>query len=227
MLLIGENTYACVDSLPSCLIQMNKAFPRMKVSEYDYKGQSWFVIVQDSLSKIVQTPDDRTHTKFFNKDCQLVCTWTKGGLVPLNRVIPDSIEKTKIIKLPRPGKIDPQHPLDTVLSDTIRRLAKQLNARFVQQYDYNGQAVYFLATITQPAYELAQKGVSTTEEKYYDSAGKWVATFRRATAGMFSRSQRWEPSSFVPSKLVLTKSKWVKKNDNYIFESLFLPGNKE
>ncbi len=131
-----------------------------------------------------------------------------------------------IKRLLQPNETDIHNVSDTVLGDTIRRVAKILNARYIQLYDYNGKAVYFLSQINLPSYELAKKGISTIEENYYDSAGKWVATFRRATAGMFMRSQRWEPSSFAPSKLLLTKSRWVKKNNTYVFESQNIPGNK-
>jgi hypothetical protein len=186
-------------------------------TEYEYKGQRWFVFTKITPPPGPNVSDKTTTTKFYNADCRIVCWWTKGGIAALNKVIPDSVEKNKIKKLAQSDQYA-QNPADTVLSDTIRRLAIQLNARYIQQYDYNGQPVYFLATSTLPAYELAKKGIATIDEKYYTGEGKLVATFKRATTGTFMRSQHWEPASFVPSKLILLKRKWVKKNDGYIPE---------
>lgn len=219
LLFLVGNCYAAIDSLPGCINTL-KIATESSVTEYEYKGQRWFV-----FTKIIPPPEDKvsdkmTTTKFYNADCKIVCWWTKGGIAGLNRVRPDSVEKSKIKKLDQPTKY-PKTRSDTALGDTIRQLANQLNARYVQQYDYNGQPVYFLAIITFPAYELAKKGIPVIEEKYYNGSGKWVASFRRATAGMYMRAQRWEPASFVPSNLLKTKKKWIKTNDGYIADMIY------
>lgn len=190
----------------------------MAVSEYDYKGETWFVIVQDTLATIVQNPDERTHTKFLNKNCQLVCTWTKGGLVPVNKTQPDSIDKNKIRKLASPGGNNTNYAGDSSLPSVILSLASQLNSPTIQQYEYRRQRVYFFATVHLPAYELAKKGITTIEENYYDSDGKIIATFRRATASTFMRAQRWEPASFAYKELVPTKINWIRRQVNYVRE---------
>ncbi|MBP9103900.1 MAG: hypothetical protein KBF82_08570 [Chitinophagaceae bacterium] len=121
------NCYAATDSIPSCIMDMKKTFPLLSVTEYQYKGQPWFLIVKDTVAeKVVKNADHQTHLKFYNQECELVCTWTKGGIAALNRVIPDSVEKEKIIKLPtQPDTAAKKNsiPATDILPDTIAKLA--------------------------------------------------------------------------------------------------------
>jgi hypothetical protein len=56
-----------------------------------------------------------SHQEFFNEDCKIVCTWTRGGIAGLNKATPDTIEKEKIKKVRIvPAEINQKLPSDTV-----------------------------------------------------------------------------------------------------------------
>ena len=208
VVIIISNTmvYATRDSLPACIVSIKKDTQNL-VSEYGYKEQRWFAITKKKNLSPENYPDKMTITKFYNDNCQLVCTWTKGGIAGLNKVAPDTIEKEKI-KL-----------LNTLtLPDMIQKVATQKNTKEIQEFIYDGKTLYLIPNNTPPAYELAKKGVATIDEPYYDEKGKLIAIFKRATTGSFLRAQQWQPVTFKPALLFKTKNEWLRKGDTYILQ---------
>lgn len=200
------NVYAVTDSLPACIDSI-KNKTSATVAVYDYKGQHWFVVAPKAKTPPTNYSDQMTYIKFYNSNCQLVCTWTKGGIAGLNRVTPDSIEKEKIKLLTQP-----------MPPDTIQKIARLKNAFDIQEYSYNGKKLYCLTSKIPSVTELAKKGISTKSEPYYDETGKLIATFKRATSGTFMRSQHWEPSSFQTTPPIKTKNSWILKSDLFVLQ---------
>lgn len=204
---ISANATGTIDSLPSCIVRMKKNDSLITIVEYNYKAQRWFVIEKKITKPEKNYPDKMTTTKFYNDNCQLVCTWVKGGIAGLNKVVPDTIEKDKIKVLNI-----------LTLPDTIQKLGIQKNIKEIQEFSYNGKTLYRILNNTLPAYELAKKGIATIDEPYYDEKGKIVAIFKRATTGTFLRAQQWQPTSFKPTLLVKTINKWTRKNSGYLLQ---------
>lgn len=204
---ISANATSTTDSLPSCIATMKENDSLISFVEYNYKAQRWFVIGNKTTKPLENYPDKMTTTKFYNDKCQLVCTWMKGGIAGLNKVVPDTIEKEMIKMLNIRS-----------LPDTIQKLGIQKNIKEIQEFMYNGKTLYRILNNTLPAYELAKKGIPTIDEPYYDESGTVIAIFKRATTGTFLRAQQWQPASFKPALLVKTMNKWIRKNTGYLLQ---------
>lgn len=187
--------------LPPCIKLWKKNNPA-RVSEYNYKGQRWFVFEgkqQDTLE--TNNSDRQTIIKFYNDSCNLVCTWIKGGIAGMNRVKPDSIEKEKIFII-----YTEPYPV----SDTLLQIAMSKKSIAIDRYEYKGQVLYKLIDSAQSPNELNKKGIKFISESYYNEKGNIVLEFRRATASMFYRAQRWIPANTEPAKLKRIKNIWKK-----------------
>ena len=181
-----------VDSLPACILKMKQKDSLLIVEEYDYKGQRWFLIGKKTTQPVENYPDKMTTTKFYNHNCQLVCTWTRGGIAGLNKVSPDSIDKTKIIKIAEK------------VPEKIMQLAIKNNALSITEYEYLGQTLYFLNTRNNDSTPKPM----IVRELYYDKNGREIITFQRATSGAFLRAQRWEPYDVDTKKLIKKGIVW-------------------
>ena len=183
---------AAVDSLPACILKMKQKDSLIMVNQYDYKGQRWFGMRRMLTLKESQISDRMYHLEFYNKDCQLVCTWIKGGIAGLNKVLPDTIDKTKIIIVP-----------DKV-PEKIMQLALLNNAAYITEYEYLGQSLYFLYKNKD---KNAQKEMINIEP-YYDKNGIEIIRFQRANDPSFSRAQGWRPITVKPEKLLQKGTIW-------------------
>ena len=187
--------------LPPCIKLWKKNNPA-RVSEYNYKGQRWFVFEskqQDTLEKNIS--DRQTIIKFYNDSCNIVCTWTKGGIAGMNRVKPDSIEKEKIFMI---------YSEPYSVPETLLQIALSKKSIAIDRYEYKGQVLYKLIDSAQSPNELNKKDIKFISEYYYNEKGKIVLEFRRATASMFYRAQRWIPANTEPAKLIRIKNIWKK-----------------
>lgn len=145
-LLIGALLYGCSyaspvsDSLPACFLKMKQKDNLLIVREYDYKGQQWFGMRRMLSLKESQTSDRMYHLEFYNKNCKLVCTQTKGGIAGLNKVLPDTIDKTKIIKIAYDAykRVQKKVAVDT-LPAGILKMKQNDSLLTVDEYDYKGE----------------------------------------------------------------------------------------
>ena len=84
-----------------------------------------------------QISDQMYHLEFYNKDCKLVCTQVKGGIAGLNKVKPDSIDKTKIVKV-----------TDEKVPEKIMQLAVKNNAASISEYHIRDKhCIFYILTI--------------------------------------------------------------------------------
>lgn len=142
----GMNVKAATDSLPPCISNVLHIEPRI-VTQYDYKGQRLFSYKTNYQPKLQNNSDQMSTIRFYNYNCQLVFTWIKGGVAGLNKTIPDSIQKEKIITI----RVD---TLDTIvakkmqsppaLPDTIAKMALQKNSGWIEESSYKGNYYYRL-----------------------------------------------------------------------------------
>ncbi|HUM98344.1 MAG TPA: hypothetical protein PK275_10840 [Chitinophagaceae bacterium] len=200
----NESKTSITDSLLPPCINLWKKNNLARVSEYNYKGQRWFVFEgkkQDTLETNIS--DRQTIIKFYNDSCNLVCTWIKGGIAGMNRVKPDSIEKEKIFTI-----YSEPYPV----SDTLMQIAFSKKSIAIDRYEYKGQILYKLIESALSPNELNKKGIKFISECYYNEKGKIVLEFRRATASMFYRAQRWIPADTEPTRLKRLKNIWKKIN---------------
>lgn len=207
ILLLSGNCYAATDSLPACINTM-KISTESSVTEYEYKGQRWFVFTKIIPPVEPNVSDKMTITKFYNDSCRLACTWTKGGIAGLNRVMPDTIEKEKIKNIAEP-----------LLPQTIEKLATAKSALSIEQYTYQGKLLYRLIQLPLTANQLAAKGIKVIDEPYYNEQGTIIILFKRATSGSFLRAQRWEPASVKPADVTKTKHGWKRNSTGYMYQS--------
>ncbi|MEJ7674277.1 MAG: hypothetical protein WKF59_16680 [Chitinophagaceae bacterium] len=162
------------------------------VDKYDYKGQQWFSMRRMLTLKESQMSDRMYHQEFYNKDCKLVCTLTKGGIAGLNKVLPDTIDKTKIIKVG--GKVP----------ENIMQLAIKYNGISISIYEYLGQPLYLLKF----QYSRLHNPKQIIRESYYDKNGIEKISYKRATDPAFSRQEGWEPSDVQPEKIISKSVIW-------------------
>ncbi len=185
--------YSNVDSLPACILKIKQKDSLLIVDKYDYKGQRWFVMRRMLTLKESQMSDRMYHLEFYNKDCKLVCTWIKGGFAGLNKVLPDTIDKTKIIKIAEK------------VPEKIMQLAIKNNAASISEYQYLGQTLYFLHinhTYNSPKDTIIIK-------PYYDNTGRVIIFLKRVTNPDFTRTERWGPEGTVqPEKLLIKGDIW-------------------
>ncbi|MEJ7826597.1 MAG: hypothetical protein WKF91_00315 [Segetibacter sp.] len=182
-----------VDSVPACILKMKQKDSLLIVDKYDYKGQQWFCLRRMLTLKESQISDQMYHLEFYNKDCKLVCTQVKGGIAGLNKVKPDSIDKTKIVKV-----------TDEKVPEKIMLLAIKNNAASITEYEYQGQTLYFLFKEKD---RKAQK-MMIVIEPYYDKTGTEIMRFKRANDPSFFRAQGWDPHTIQPEKLVQKSTIW-------------------
>lgn len=216
IIFIYGNCYAATDSLPPC-INTIKISTESFVTEYEYKGQRWFVLTKIKPPHENRISDKIYNTKFYDANCKLVCTWTKGGIAGYNKVSPDTIEKAKI-------KIKDITPKDSskkisvtsnALPDTIVKLALAKNVQEVVEYLYQDKILY---RFHYPSYydQLPKKGCVTYDDPYYDKNGKVILVYKRAIKGMFTRAEHWEPASVKRSDVTKVKNGvWLREKNNY------------
>ena len=213
--------YARIDSLPSCINKMRSAYPRLKTEEYEYKGQRWFTIVNDTSVKVENYPDRLYYIKFYDTACKLVCTWKRGGIAGLNQTIPDTVDKSKINKVQKSLESADRSQKKKIsmvneLPEPIVKIALLKGAAFIQEYSYHDTILYCISSSNLPANQLAQKGIATIDDVYYGAAGKIIATFKRATEASFYRAQQWVPAGFDNVSLKKkTFGKWRRKDNMY------------
>jgi hypothetical protein len=189
---ISSNAIDITDSLPSCITTMKRNDSLVTSAEFEYKGQQWFLIGKKTTQPAKNYPDKMTTTKFYNNNCQLVCTWTRGGIAGLNKVLPDTIDKTKIIKVAE------------IVPEKIMELAIKNNAASITEYQYLGQPLYFLNKGND---RNAPKEMIVIEP-YYDKNGIEIIRFQRANDPSFFRAQGWRPHTVQPEKLVVKGIVW-------------------
>jgi len=185
------STYAspASDSLPACILKMKQKDSLLIVDKYDYKGQQWFSMRRMLTLKASKMPDRMYHLDIYTKDCKLVCTWINGGFAALNKVLPDTIDKTKIIKIAEK------------VPEKIMLLAIKNNAASISEYQYLGQPLYFLH-INHP-YNSPKDTIVI--KPYYDKTGRVIIFLKRITNPDFTRAERWEPYGTVQPEKLLTK----------------------
>ena len=90
-----------VDSLPSCILKMKQKDSLLIVDKYDYKGQRWFGIKRILTEQEMKKVNYIKTTVFYNTGCKPVATWRTGGnfIIRVDAILPDSIDKTKIIRV--------------------------------------------------------------------------------------------------------------------------------
>jgi hypothetical protein len=212
-------SYAGIDStMPPC-IKSKVDSNRLNVSEYDYKGQRWFVTAKAN-AKVENYPDKLTTLQFYNENCKLVCIWQKGGVAGLNKVTPDTIDKKKIILI-RSIKFDTLKKKDTsinYLPGPVIKIADLRHGITIQEYMYMGQRLYLInvpLTIDQRK-ELINKGIVTVDDPYYDEKGKTIILYKRALEGSFMRAARWMPASVKQVDIIKVQNGyWYRKDGTF------------
>ena len=217
IIILSGNCYAATDSLLDCINAM-KISSESFVTEYEYKGQCWFVLTKINPSRENEVSDKITHTKFYKANCKLVCTWTKGGIAAFNKVNPDTIEKAKIkkIEIVQKDTIKKYLTNSNALADTILKLALAKNIQEVKEYLYRDKILYTFrySLYYQP---LPKEGSVTIDIPYYDKIGTVILIYKRAIRGTFLRAERWEPDSVKRSDVTEVKNGvWIREKNNYI-----------
>jgi hypothetical protein len=207
-------TYAAIDStLPPC-IKSKVDSNRLNVSEYDYKGQRWFITAKAN-AKVENYPDKMTILQFYNDQCKPVCIWRKGGIAGLNKVTPDSIDKSKIILL-RTIKYDTLPKQDSsYLPEPVAKQACIVYGISIQEYLYKGQKLYLINVPLSATKrkELLNKGIVTVDESYYDEKGKVVILYKRPLEGSFMRAAHWVPTSVKQVDIIKVQNGyWYRKD---------------
>ena len=217
IILESGNCYAVTDSLPPC-INTIKISTESLVAEYEYKGQRWFVFSKINPPLENKISDKIYNTKFYDANCKLVCTWTKGGIAGFNNVTPDTIEKAKIKKIEIVLKDTIKKPSAnlTALPDTIVKLALAKNVQEVKEYLYRDKILY---TFRYPLYyqPVPNEDNVTIDIPYYDKTGKVILIYKRAIRGTFLRAERWKPASVKRSDVTEVKNGvWIQEKNKYI-----------
>ncbi|MBA3674490.1 MAG: hypothetical protein H0W75_05950 [Chitinophagaceae bacterium] len=218
--LLCNYTYAspAVDSLPACILKMKQKDSLLIVDKYDYKGQQWFSMRRMLNLKESQMSDRMNHLEFYNEDCKIVCTWTKGGIAGLNKVTPDTIEKAKIKKIEILLKDSiKKYPVNSnALPGTIVKMALAKNVQEIVEYLYQDKILYEFRYPLYYKQELPKKGSVTIDDPYYDKNGKVILIYKRAIQGTFTRAERWEPASVKRSDVTeLPNGIWFREKNNF------------
>lgn len=139
-----SNLFAATDSLPSCVASQLQIEPRT-VTYYDYKGQKLYSYKTIYQARPSNNSDQMTTTRFYDSNCRLVCTWTKGGIAGLNKMIPDTIQKDKIIAI-RTDTLDTvvvkKLAVITSLPDNISKLAGLKKSNWIEESNYKGNYIF-------------------------------------------------------------------------------------
>ncbi len=160
--------------------------------EYDYKGQRWFGINKILTEQEIKKVNYEHTTQFYNQGCNLVATWRRtggNGFVRANNILPDTIEKTKIIKVAEK------------VPENIMRLAINHNAVSISKYEYQGQTLYFLDVRNNRFHNpVKEKRI----ESYYEKNGKEIIYFKEGVnPPSFSRMDAEERNATAhPEKLI-------------------------
>lgn len=147
-----NNDSADVKKWPDCFTKAGKDTSTF-LMRYTYKGETWYL--KQTKKPETKISDKMVYLKFYNNQCQLVCTWTKGGIAGINKIVPDTIDKDKII---------PFVP-DTVLKKAI---AEKITTVTICRM--NDSLVYLISKKT-----VAQnRSTYYFEDRYYNEDGKLV-----------------------------------------------------
>ena len=214
---LHNNSYAATDSLPPCINTM-KISTESFVTEYEYKGQRWFVFTKINQPHENKISDKIYNTKFYDANCKLVCTWTKGGITGFNKVTPDTIEKAKIkkVEIVLEDSIKKYSTNSNALPDTILKLALAKNVQEIKEYLYRDKILY---TFRYPLYyqPVPNEDNVTIDIPYYDKTGKLILIYKRAIRSTFLRAERWEPASVKRSDVTEVKNGvWIQEKNKYI-----------
>ena len=217
IIILSSNCYAATDSLPACINTM-KISTESFVTEYQYKGQRWFVFTKINPPRENKISDKIYNTKFYDANCKLVCTWTKGGITGFNKVTPDTIEKAKIKKVEIVQKDTIKKPSAnlTALPDTILKLALANNCSEIKEFLYQDKILYNFSYPLYYKQQLPEKGSVTIDDPYYDINGKVILVYKNAIQATFTRAERWVPASVKRSDVNEVKNGvWMREKNNY------------
>ena len=167
-----SNLFAATDSLPPCVGPVLQVEPRI-VTQYNYKGQQLYSYKTTNQTRPQNASDQMTTIRFYDSNCQLVFTWTRGGIAGLNKLTPDSIQKEKIITI-RTDTLDTLvakklQPL-TNLPDGIAKLAIQKKSYWIEENNYKGNYIY---RFQNPA-DTASTSKVIFVGSWYDEKGKAI-----------------------------------------------------
>jgi len=188
------NIFAATDSLPPCIGSVLNIEPRT-VTQYDYKGQRLYSYKTSYQTRPQNNSDQMTTIRFYDSNCRLVFTWTRGGIAGLNKIIPDSIQKDKIITI-RTDTLDTmvvkKIVTPTSLPDSITKLAALKKSYWIEENNYKGNLLF---RFQNPADKSTTSKV-TFAGPWYDEKGKIVAVnpsgktwwWHTTTNGKFSRT---------------------------------------
>jgi hypothetical protein len=182
------------DTIPPCIIHIKTETGKL-ITKYEYKGQYWYAFRTPAMKVIDNTSDKMTTITFYDSTCHVVGRWTKGGIAGLNRVTPDSIDKTKI--KPLWAEKDSAAALIKnyipTLPDTIQKIALLKKSDWIEEGIYQGKYIYrFQNKVDKPT---ASNIIFTGS--YYSEDGKINPLAKPQTklwwwhlvAGKYSRTQ--------------------------------------
>ena len=200
LFLLYQQCYATIDSLPAC-IEARKLSTQSLVTEYEYKGQRWFVFTEMIGPNENNTSDKIYRTKFYDVSCKLVCTRFTGGITGMDKTTPDTVEKAKIKKLPivSTGTIHQTNIKE--LPDSIVKLAGLKKSRWIEQKSFIEGNLYRFQS---PEDKESSSRITFTGS-YYNSNGQ---------------------VSVAPYNRVGRQSWWHFYNGKY-FPTRFLPGYRQ
>ncbi len=207
---------AITDTIPPCINTIKIETGRI-LSKFNYKGQYWYSFTNPADTIENNISDKMTTRFFYDANCKLVCTWTKGGITGMNKVTPDTIEKAKIKKIEIVPKdsIKKQSANSNTLPGTIVKMAIAKNIEEVKEYLYQDKILY---TFRYPLSfkHLPEKGSVTIDNPYYDEKGKVILVYKSAIKPMYSRAERWVPASVKRSDVTeASKGVWIREKNNY------------
>ena len=217
IIILSGNCYAATDSLPACINTM-KISTESFVTEYQYKGQRWFVFTKINPPRENEVSDKITHTKFYGANCKLVCTWTKGGITGINKVTPDTIVKAQIKRKEITSKdtIRKLYIIPATLPDTILKLALANNCSEIKEFLYQDKILYNFRYPIYYKQQLPEKGSVTIDDPYYDISGNVILVYKNAVKTTFTRAERWVPASVKRSDVNEVKNGvWMREKNNY------------
>lgn len=124
------------------------------VAVYSYKGQQWFGVTNKANNNI---SDRQVITKFYDSDCRLIATNVKGGIAGINKMIPDTVEISKVLPL---------------ISDAIKRISEQLSIKRIVVCNYRGNVVYLLTVKS----DAGNRSTLKITDSYYSEMGDLILT---------------------------------------------------
>lgn len=173
------------------------------IRQYYYKGQLWYGVSHKPPPK--QT-DNLITIELFDRDCNAMGKWKKGGIAALNKLQPDTIEVKKLW-------LRQFHSF--IIPGTIRLIAQQQHALAIDAYVYKGEPLY--AMPSKKILTAAEKNKKIIREYYYRADGTVVLVFKRATEGSFMRAQGWETAGVDPLQLKKLSYYWQQNAGDYFY----------